>query len=331
MTKLLELRERLRGFFGKYEIYIKPAIRFVIAITAFLLINTRIGYMSRLKSPVVAIILALVCTFLPMSVTVVLGTVLILAHLWALSLEACVVALLLFLLMFLMYFKFAPKNGYNVVLTPILCQLRIPEVMPTALGLTKEPYSILGTLCGLVVYYFLQGVRENDAVLSAADTKTDMSQLTLVLQTLAGNKELYVMAAAFIVTTIVVYVIRRQAINHAWTIAVGVGNAVNFIILLVGSFLTGTTDRIIWIVIGTVAAVVIGLVMEFFLFNLDYSRTERVQFEDDEYYYYVKAIPKVYVSTKEKQVKQINSRKSSGISKKELADEFDIDQNLLDD
>lgn len=331
MTKLLELRERLRSFFGKYEIYVKPAVRFVIAITAFLLINTRIGYMSRLKSPVVAIILALVCTFLPMSVTVVLGTVLILAHLWALSLEACVVALLLFLLMFLMYFKFAPKNGYNVVLTPILCQLRIPEVMPTALGLTKEPYSILGTLCGLVVYYFLQGVRENDAVLSAADTKTDMSQFTLVLQTLAGNKELYVMAAAFIVTTIVVYVIRRQAINHAWTIAVGVGNAVNFIILLVGSFLTGTTDRIIWIVIGTVAAVVIGLVMEFFLFNLDYSRTERVQFEDDEYYYYVKAIPKVYVSTKEKQVKQINSRKSSGISKKELADEFDIDQNLLDD
>ena len=36
-----------------------------------------------------------------------------------------------------------------------------------------------------------------------------------------------------------------------------------------------------------------------------YSRTENVQFEDDEYYYYVKAVPKVVVQMPEKQVKHI--------------------------
>ena len=40
------------------------------------------------------------------------------------------------------------------------------------------------------------------------------------------------------------------------------------------------------------------------------SRTERVQFEDDEYYYYVKAVPKMYVAVKEKQVKTINAKNS---------------------
>ena len=34
-------------------------------------------------------------------------------------------------------------------------------------------------------------------------------------------------------------------------------------------------------------------------------RAEKVQFEDDEYYYYVKAVPKVTVTRPEKQVKQI--------------------------
>ena len=43
-----------------------------------------------------------------------------------------------------------------------------------------------------------------------------------------------------------------------------------------------------------------------FSFNLDYSRTEKVQFEDDEYYYYVKAVPKVTVTTPEHKVKKIN-------------------------
>mgnify|MGYP003202143642 FL=1 len=52
--------------------------------------------------------------------------------------------------------------------------------------------------------------------------------------------------------------------------------------------------------------------MEFFLFSVDYSRTERLQFEDDEYYYYVKAIPKISVTAPEKTVKHINERKETG-------------------
>ena len=45
--------------------------------------------------------------------------------------------------------------------------------------------------------------------------------------------------------------------------------------------------------------------MEFFVFNVDYSRTELVQFEDYEYYYYVKAVPNNTVATPEKRVKTI--------------------------
>ncbi len=331
MTKLLELRERLRGFYGEYEIYVKPAIRFVIAIVTFLMINRHLGYMAQLKNPVVAIVLALICTFLPMNATAIFGSLLLLVHLLALSPEACIVALLLLLVMFFMYFKFAPGNGYTAVLTPVLCQLRISEVVPTAMGLSRTPYSVLSMVCGLILFYFLQGVRANDALLGTVEEDADLSKFTVVLQQIVGNKELYLVVVAFVITAIVVYVIRRQAIKHAWSIAIGVGNAVNLLILVLGSFWTGSREGLLWRVLGTVVAVAVGLLMEFFMFHLDYTRTERVQFEDDEYYYYVKAVPKVYVSTKEKQVKQINSRKNDGISKKQLADEFDIDQKLLDD
>ena len=51
--------------------------------------------------------------------------------------------------------------------------------------------------------------------------------------------------------------------------------------------------------------ILLGLVLELVFFSVDYSRTERVQFEDDEYYYYVKAVPKVVVATPEKTVKHI--------------------------
>ena len=37
---------------------------------------------------------------------------------------------------------------------------------------------------------------------------------------------------------------------------------------------------------------------QFLFMNLDYARTERVQFEDDDYYYYVKAVPKKTVAVR---------------------------------
>ena len=54
-----------------------------------------------------------------------------------------------------------------------------------------------------------------------------------------------------------------------------------------------------------ILGVVIGLFLEVNFFSVDYSRIENVQFEDDEYYYYVKAVPKVGVQMPEKRVKHI--------------------------
>jgi hypothetical protein len=60
------------------------------------------------------------------------------------------------------------------------------------------------------------------------------------------------------------------------------------------------------VIVGTLVSALLMLVVEFFAFNLDYTRTEKVQFEDDEYYYYVKAVPKVTLSAPERRVKKIN-------------------------
>jgi len=331
MAKLLEIREQLRSFYGKYDVYIRPALRFVVAIVLLFTINGSMGYMSRLSNPAISLVLAMICTFLPANATLVVSALLILAHLFSLSMEVAAVALLLILLMFFMYFKYAPKNGYSVLITPILCRFGISHPVPTVLGLTKAPYSAISMVCGLILYYFLHGIQENKALLGAAEETGGTSKLTVVLELLIENKEMYLVVASFILTTIVVYVIRRQSIDHAWTIAIAVGNALNFVILLSGSIAFDLTGKVPMIIVGTAVAVIVGILVEFFLFHLDYVRTERVQFEDDEYYYYVKAVPKVYVSGSKKQVKQINSRKENSINKRDFADEFEIDEELLDD
>ena len=53
------------------------------------------------------------------------------------------------------------------------------------------------------------------------------------------------------------------------------------------------------LILATAIAGVLALILEIFCFSLDYKRTRRVQFEDDEYYYYVTAVPKLNASAKQ--------------------------------
>ena len=87
MTSLLVLREQLKRFYGKYEVYITPALRFLLAFMSFSMINHAIGYMSALNSIAIVLILALLCSFLPLNFTVILAAAVSLAHLYAFSLD----------------------------------------------------------------------------------------------------------------------------------------------------------------------------------------------------------------------------------------------------
>lgn len=336
MTRLIELREWVRRLYGRHSRLLMAAAKFALALFTFLNINHYVGYASVLDHIYVALLFAVICAFLPMGMTLFIGAVMIVIHLYALSMEGAVIALLFFLIMFFLYFRFTPKSGGCVVVTPLAFALRIPYVMPIATGLLGEGYSIISVIFGTMLYYFLNGVHNNAALLDDMSGQEEtVSKFVVALNQLLGNKEMYLVLAAFVLATLVVYIIRRQFIDHAWTIAIGAGLLIQFVILCAGYLIMGLQGRILWLVFGMALSGVISMLIEFFFFNLDYSRTERVQFEDDEYYYYVKAVPKINLSSGEKQVKKISGKKGGKregerITKKQLAKELDIDEDMLD-
>ena len=72
MTALLELKQKIKGLYGQYEIYILPFLKFITALVYFLWINMNMGYMTLLDNIFIVLILALVCSILPPSVMVFL-------------------------------------------------------------------------------------------------------------------------------------------------------------------------------------------------------------------------------------------------------------------
>ena len=317
MTTLLVIKQILMTLYSKYEVYITPLLKFVLALITLLLINARVGYMDSIDRMAVVLIVALMCSFMPMNFIVVVSALFILLHLYSFSLECAVVVGVGFLLMFLLYLRFSPKDTLVVVLMPICFLLKIPYVIPLAMGLIGTPASAVSVACGIIAYYMIHYVTQNVSVIvamAAADEGT-AAKFRFIIDGILKNKEMVVTIAAFAVTVIVVYMIRRLSVDYAWTIAMVAGVVVNIMVLLVGDLMFDTNEGLFGVIFGNIVSLLLAIVLQFFVFNVDYSRTEKVQFEDDEYYYYVKAVPKVVVSRPQKKVKQINSQKSRTVQR----------------
>ena len=67
MMQFYLLREQLRNFYGKYALYIVPVCRFVLALTALILMDANMGYQRQLGSLPVMLGLSLICALLPWS------------------------------------------------------------------------------------------------------------------------------------------------------------------------------------------------------------------------------------------------------------------------
>ncbi|WP_442856344.1 hypothetical protein [Butyrivibrio sp. WCE2006] len=270
------------------------------------MIGNKIGYQTNLTKLPILLMAALLCSIMPSNFMVLVSAGFILAHLYKLSIQCAVVGLIMFLLMFLLYFRFSPKDTLAVMLTPMCFYLSIPYVMPIALGLLGSPASIISMAFGVIVAFFVNYISDNATTLTGAEIEDSATQFQSIISELMNNKRMWVFVAAFAITVAVVYLIRRMAVDHAWTIAIIAGALTDIICLLVGDMMYTTQLSFIGVIVQSIIAILLLMILQFFAFNLDYTRIEKVQFEDDEYYYYVKAVPKVTVSTPAPKVKKIS-------------------------
>ncbi len=309
MTELLLAKETLKTFIGRHEVYLKPLGKFLLALLALLMINSSSGYMERINSISIVLIAALLCSFMPLNFTIICGAGFITAHFYVLSMECALVALILFMILALVYFRFSPADAVIVLLLPMCFYLKIPYVIPVCAGLLATPVSAVAVACGVVVYYMASYVTENVSGLSALEAEDMSGRFRYVVDGFLNNKTMIVILIAFVMTVFIVFLIRRLPIDYSWTIAIMVGTITQMVVLLLGALVMDADVSMVGIIIGNLVSAGIARIVEFMMFQMDYSRTENVQFEDDEYYYYVKAVPKVVLTRPEKTVKQINAQR----------------------
>ena len=184
--------------------------------------------------------------------------------------------------------------------------LKIPYVVPLILGLVATPMAVIPAACGVIVYRMFVVISDMAMMDETMGIEDILEMYIDVIDRLVADKQMIITIAVFFVMIIVMYLMRKLAMEYVFEISVAVGAIVCILGFLIADLVMQTELNIISMVFGTVGAMVIALVFQFFRLALDYTAVERVQFEDDDYYYYVKAVPKMNLAVPERSVKQIS-------------------------
>ena len=103
-----------------------PAVKFLLGALAFFLISSNVGFMARLKNPLVPVVMGLVAAVVPCGVTAFFAGCFLIAQV---SLEAALIIAVFMLVVMMLYYGFRPGDGYLLLLTPMMFFLKVPYVI----------------------------------------------------------------------------------------------------------------------------------------------------------------------------------------------------------
>ena len=119
MTALLEFKQKIKGIYAQYEMYLLPLLKFVLALVYFSWINTNMGYMTALDNIFIVLILSLICCILPSGMMIFAGFALMVGHCYALGIEVAAFLLVLILFMMILFLRFSSGKNIVLVFTPL--------------------------------------------------------------------------------------------------------------------------------------------------------------------------------------------------------------------
>ena len=292
MTIILSIREFFQKIYSRYYLQVTIVLKFLLGLLVFSTINTNIGFMERLDSSVVVVGLAALCSFLPPMIMVLSAIALIAAHLYALSTIVMAITLLVFILLYIFYFRFVPGKTWPILLVPMAFFFEMPLVIPLIFGLLGSPLMIVPAIAGTIVFHILHYIINTETVYAVEGVQEMMDTSTIFITSIVANREQWLIAFVMGVGVLIIYAIRTRSFDHSWKVAIAAGVVWLFAGFHLGSAFFEMEAPIENLVANLILVVIVGIALEFLFFRVDYSRTEYLQFDDSEYFYYVKAIPK---------------------------------------
>ena len=306
MAQLVSIRENIIRFYQKYGLIVKAVIKFVLSFATLYFLAQMFDFGSKANSPALFALLSLIQAFLPTVFLYFSGSLLIMLNLWQLSPDILAGFAMLFLVGCLTLVRVDRKSAWIAMVVPVLFFLKLEYIAPVLLGITVGLWAVVPASMGILIF-FLSGYTESvSTLLTTTEAAGPAAGLQRIANLIMIDKYLLVIFVAYCTVIFISALLNRLFYERAWLFAIIVGNAVLAVIMLCGRYIFDLDYEVWRVFLEVILSVGICMVYWFFKGIGDASRTERTVFEDDEYIYYVKAVPKLKIAQKDHNVRDIH-------------------------
>ena len=311
IEKLLIIRQAVIRFYKKYDYVASPLLKLVSIYMILSILTKTVGYQGALNNPVFLLLFSIIGAVLPEKGMLLAGVVIV--PLCAIKLNPILGGILFIFLavLYLLFMRVFPKESLWIVVMIAACCIKIEILIPFVAALLGNYVCGIAMLIGVFIWYAVPNLAE---VLSIGGTNKEA--LTQMLNNIMSMDTSKVLADSnmlstmmiFLVVFTTVYLIRKLAIDYASYIAIGIGSVMNIVGFAIATLLFEIKISLPYVLITTLLCTLCAIIIEFFSNVLDYERSEVLNFEDEENYYYVKVVPKIYLNTTSRKVERVYNK-----------------------
>lgn len=306
MMALLVLKSKMKNFYEKHYRIVRGIIKILLVLAILLLVTTKMNYSPLLGQYPLLLGIAIICGVTPDLITLLAIGGVALVEFFQLSPLLAIAVMLLLIIYYLLFGRLTEKQGIVFVAVPILSAVQLGYLVPIVAGLFFSPVMVPALIMGILLWFLSEGIQEYALTISGVTKEVSpLDPLKFLLEYLRKSPLFAITLAAFVLTFICVYMIRRIKIQYASQVAILVGAILILSVMLLGNVAWDLDTGLGSLIISVSISVIIAYMIQFFHLTLDYHGTRKLQFEDDEYYYYVTAVPKYKVAVVDKTVTRI--------------------------
>ena len=317
MEQILVARDASVKFLKKYEFFILPILRFLLGFYVFSLIG-RIGHgaeaLEILTGPSMrmpfAMLMGLLFSILPIGMGYFLIALNIIAQFSASPEVAVMVGAVLLLILF-SYGRLGGSERWLLIFMLLGFYLRIPYIVPLIAGLYFGIQSVFPITIGIFLWEFYPFTFElMNVERPVAETIIDIPEsfglvFSYGIEIVTANDQWIAVAFVYALVVLIVFAASKMDVDFSKEIAILLGVVINIVSFIFLRLAVGLDVNIFAMILLSVVSGLIVLFIKLFDVILNYQRAERVEFEDDEYYYFVKVVPKMTISRRQRKIRKI--------------------------
>ena len=313
LSTLFQVRGIVSKYLKRYELYINVVLKFAAYLLLFRIMsgNTAFSGEGVFNSFVVQLVLALVATLLPNRCGVMIALAICVYNIFLSSLIGSVIVGAMMLVLYIAMARMFPDQAYFLVLIPICIQWKLYLLVPIFAGMYVGVTAIVPVVAG-VLMWGLQQIIPAFMTLEMGESLDVLPKMisdasTYGIDQIAKNEQMVYLLIISVGIILVVSLLRKLRLDYVRYIALGAGGVLGMVCLIMGKAVDSLQGSLIVMLLWGLLTILGIALLEFLNLTLHYKAAQDLEFEDEEYFYQVRAIPKINpVSKTKKQVKTIN-------------------------